>query len=456
MNRRNLLALSGALAAAALAGCAGNDGSPAGTGTETGEPTTGTTTEGPTETPTNTPTETPGSSDPNVDEERLAELAADNAAFALDLHAHLAKETGGNLFLSPYSISIALAMTFAGARGATREQMRETLRYTLGDGVHPAFADMQAVLEARETTTDPVEGDEVDAFQLDVANAIWGQEDYPFADDYLALLEEYYGAGLRSANFDGDPEGERQRINEWVADATGDRIEDLLPRGSIDASTVLVLTNAIYFLAAWAHQFDPENTEDGVFAAIDGSESTVPFMHQTLRTAYASVDGAQAIELPYVGEEVSMVLLLPEEGQFEAFERDLDADRLFAIFDALHDSKGDLAMPKFEFETEVRLKDALSALGTPIAFEGGADFGGMVEGDGAGLWIDDVFHESFVSVDEDGTEAAAATAVVVTESAPPEWGEIRFDRPFLFCIRDRPTNAVLFLGRIVDAAGARP
>lgn len=450
MKRRNVLSKTGALAALALAGCTGGSESPPENAAAT--PSVTETRTGPSE--TNDPDST--SSDDGVLDDRLATLAEDNARFALDLHAQLANETGGNLFLSPYSISVALAMAFAGARGETHEQMRETLRYTLGESVHPAFAEMQAVLEDRETATDPIEGGEVGAFQLDVANAIWGQADYPFADDYLALLEDHYGAGLRSANFDADPEGERQRINEWVADATDDRIEDLLPSGSIDASTVLVLTNAIYFVAAWAHQFDPENTETGTFRALDGSKSTVPFMHQGLNAQHASIEGAEAIELPYVGEEVSMVLVLPDEGQFEAFERDFDVDRLYGLFDALSLARGGLAMPKFEFETKVRLKDALSALGMPSAFDAGGDFGGMVDGEDAGVWIQDVFHETFVSVDEHGTEAAAATSAVVGGSAPPSWGELRFDRPFLFCIRDRPTDAVLFQGRIVDAAGVRP
>ncbi|MFW5903564.1 MAG: serpin family protein [Halolamina sp.] len=442
MNRREVLALSGALTAVALAGCAGDDGSPGGT-------------ESPAGTATGTPTETPPSGEPSVDDERLAELAAGNAAFALDLHAHLAAERGGNQFLSPYSISVALAMTFAGARGETREGMREALHYALGEEVHPAFADLQAALEARETATDPVEDEEVDAFQLAVANAVWGREDYPFAEDYLALLAEHYGAGLREADFAGDSDGERERINGWVADATEDRIEDLLPSGSITPSTVMILTNAIYFMAGWAHQFDPEDTEDGAFTTLDGTESTVPFMHQELRTNYASVAGAEAVELPYVGEDVSMVLVLPDEGAFESFERDLDADRLFGVFEELNDAKGTLALPKFEYETSVELKDALSALGMPDAFEPGADFDGMVEGEREGPWTDQVYHDAYVSVDEEGTEAAASTAVVMKESAPPQWGELRFDRPFLFCIRDRPTDAVLFLGRVVDAGAAQ-
>ena len=437
MNRRAILSLSGALAATALAGCTGNPQTPA---------------DG---TPTDTPTDESPSSTPTVDDERLAKLAADNAAFALDLHKQVVGTQGGNQFLSPYSISVALAMAVAGARGTTCEQMRETMHYTLGEEIHPAFADLRATLESRETTTDS-EGDAVDAFQLSVANAIWGQEGYPFAEDYLALLEQHYGSGLREADFDSQPDAERQRINEWVADATEDRITDLLPQGSIRPQTVLVLVNAIYFLAGWRRPFDPAKTEDGTFAALDGTQSTVPFMHQTIRTNYAELTNAQALELPYVGEEVSMVLLLPDEGKFEAFERDLTTDQLFGIFDEMSDAQGDLAFPKFEYRTKVELKKALSEMGMPDAFSGAADFTGMVEGTEADLFIDEVYHQAFVSVDEEGTEAAGATAAVVAEvSAPPSWNELRFDRPFLFCIRDRPTGAILFFGRVVDAGDAQ-
>ncbi len=450
MNRRELLALSGALAAATVAGCTGDGGSP--TETDTTAPPSTTTTE----TPTDTPTEEPPTGGPSVDDERLAALASGNAAFALDLHSHLASEQGGNLFLSPYSISVALAMTYAGSRGETRQQMEETLQYTLGEDIHPAFADLQTELDSRATATDPIDDSEVDAFQLAVANALWGAEGYPFSEDYLALLEENYGAGLREADFAGNPEGERERINDWVADQTEDRIEDLLPAGSITPQTVLVLTNAIYFMASWLHKFDSENTEDGTFTALDGSESTVPLMHQEMdRVGYASVPGAQAVELPYIGEDVSMVLLLPDEGTFEEFEQNLTPERLFGIFEEMSDATGSLVFPRFEFETEVQLSKALSDLGMPVAFGGGADFGGMVEGGAGGLFIDEVFHKSFVSVDEDGTEAAASTAVVMLESLPPSWGELRFDRPFLFAIRDRPTDAILFFGRVTDAGAAQ-
>lgn len=459
MDRRDVLALSGALTVAALAGCVGDESDDA-TGDsgddstdDSGDDSTGEGSQSngngdsdgdPNDEPGDEPT-----GDPDVDDERLAELAAGNAAFALDLHEYIADEQGGTQFFSPYSISAALAMTFAGARGEAREQMRDTLRYTLDEDVHPAFADLEAALDARTVTEDPLEGEEVDAFQLQVANQLWGSEEYPFDDEYLTLVEEYYGAGLNDADFAGDSEGERERINQWVADATEDRIEDLLPPNSLSPATVLVLTNAIYFMASWAQEFDPADTEDGTFTALDGSASTVPFMHQNIRTGYADLPRAEAVELPYVGEEVSMVLILPDEGEFEAFERDLDAGLLFGIFEELGDGQGDLAMPQFEIETEVQLREALSALGMPDAFGPDANFGGMVDG-GGGPGIDEVYHDAVVTVDEQGTEAAAATAVVMDQSAPPQWGELRFDRPFLFCIRDRPTDAVLFLGRVVD------
>lgn len=447
MNRREALSLSGALAVAALAGCVGGgDGEGDGDGGG-GEPSQTSDDPEPADPPTG---------EPATDDARLAELAAGNATFALDLHAALADGDRGNTFFSPYSISAALAMTVAGAEGTTREEMRAALSYTLGEEIHPAFEDLRTELEARETARDPVDDEEVDAFQLAVANAIWGREGFPFDEDFLALLERHYGAGLREADFAGDPEGERQRINEWVAEATEDRIEDLLPRGSISPQTALVLTNAIFFMASWEQQFDPANTSEGTFTALDGSESTVPLMRQNIRTPYADFEGGQAVELPYVGGDVSMVLIRPEEGNFEAFEQSLTAEGLFGIFDALGDARGDLVLPKFEVETALQLSGPLSELGMASAFGAEANFAGMVEGDSAGLAIDEVYHDAFVTVDEEGTEAAAATAVVVDESAPPTWGELRFDQPFLFCIRDRPTDAVLFLGRVVDAGQARP
>ncbi|WP_254861485.1 serpin family protein [Halovivax gelatinilyticus] len=443
--RRRLLALSGALAATSLAGClsGGDDDSDDGTN-GTDDDSSGD------DSPDNGDPPTAG---PSVDDERLAELAAGNAAFALDLHRQVAD---GNTFISPYSISAALAMTYAGAAGETETQMRETLRYTLGDDVHPAIGDLEAALESRETT-EPVGGDDdEDAFQLSLANALWAQEGFPFHDEYFELVETYYGAGIEQADFAGDPDGERERINDWVADQTEDRIDELLPDGSIDDLTRLVLTNAIYFMANWADQFDPDDTEDAAFTALDGAESTVPMMSQNLRTDYTEWNGHEAIELPYVGGEVSMVLLLPAEGEFEDFERELTAEELFGIFDDLGDASGDLRLPRFEIDTDVQLAETLAEMGMPDAFdEVAADFTGMSP-EGDRLYIDDVYHEAFVAVDEEGTEATGATAVVINfESAPARSFDLTFDRPFLFCIRDKPTDAVLFFGRVTDAGAAQ-
>ena len=441
MDRRALLAATGALAVAALAGCIG-DGGP-----ETDD--NGGTVHDDTHDlpdPSGTPT-----NDPVVTEEALRGLAKDNAGFGMDVF-HGAVEGTENLFFSPYSISVALAMTYAGARGETAAEMEAVLRIADPDTIHEHFGALQHALADRETTRDPGADDDeaVDAFVLRVANALWGQDGVAFDPAFLELVEGYYGAGIAELDFADDPDGERQRINAWVAEQTEDRIEELLPEGSIDPTTVLVLTNAIYFLASWESEFDPDDTEEGTFHALDGGESTVPFMHQQVRTNYADLADATAVELPYVGGEVSMVFIVPDAGAYEAFEDDLTADVLFDVFDELSDHTGELVVPQFEIDSQLALSKLLADLGMETSFTQGADFTGMVEDGGGAIFIDDVHHEAVVTVDEEGTEAAAATAVTMVTSAPPDWGTLRLDRPFLFCIRDRSTDAVLFLGRVAD------
>ena len=439
MHRRSVLLLSGALTAASIAGCLASD-------TETSNDDSSSSDQ-------QSSNDQPSPTEVSVDDDRLQELTTGNASFALDLYKQLSADHD-NLFLSPFSISVALAMTFAGAQGETREQMQQVLAFTLGDDVHPAFADLQAELKTRESTigrdpsTDSDDEEEIDAFQLAVANALWGQEGYGFADDYLSLIEENYGGGLREVDYAHDHDGARDQINDWVAEHTNDRIDPLLPETALSPQSVLVLTNAIYFLASWLHEFDPSDTTDDAFIGLDEEEATVPMMQQNLRTNYAKLANGEAIELPYVGQEVSMVLIKPDDGYFEQFEEELHADRLLEIFDELGDASGTLVLPKFEYSTDIQLRDTMQSMGMEKAFAGG--FGGMVDGDGGGLAINEIFHEAFISVDEEGTEAAAATAVEMVISAPPDWGEVRFDRPFIFCIRDRPTDAILFLGRVVE------
>jgi serpin B len=383
---------------------------------------------------------------PQANSDDLAALAQGNSAFAFDLYQVL-REQDGNLFYSPYSISLALAMTYAGARGETEAQMADALHFTLSQAqLPPAFRDLTLALASRG---EGAEGKDGEGFRLNIANALWGQEGYQFLDEFLAVLDDNYGAGMRLVDFVGAPEDSRVAINDWVSDETEGRIENLIPQGVINALTRLVLTNAIYFNAAWEEPFQEEATRDGTFYLLDGSEVTVPMMRQTTSFLYAAGKGYQAVELPYDGHQLSMVILLPEAGTFEDFQGALDARQVDAIVQDLTRQQVALAMPQFEFESEFSLNEALAALGMPLAFTGGADFSGMTGN--RDLFISAVIHKAFVSVDEAGTEAAAATAVVMElTAAPAEPVQVTLDRPFIFFIRDIETGAILFLGRIVD------
>ncbi|MCK4369219.1 MAG: serpin family protein [Dehalococcoidales bacterium] len=390
--------------------------------------------------------EKPRVTSPDVSGADLATLVEGNSAFAFNLYQAL-KEGDGNLFYSPYSISLALAMTYAGAHGETAQQMADTLQFVLPqDRLHPAFNDLDLELSRRG---EGAEGKDGEGFRLNIVNAIWGQKDYEFLSEFLDLLAENYGAGLRILDFASAPEESRITINNWVSDQTEGRIEDLIPQGLIDALTRLVLTNAIYFNAAWQYPFEEDMTEDGPFYLLDGGEVTVPMMRQTELLGYAEGDGYQAVELPYDGGELSMIILLPQTGQFDTFEDSLDAQQVDEIIGRLELRQVTLAMPKFEFESEFSLREPLSAMGMQIAFSGAADFSGMTGN--RDLFIAEVIHKAFVSVDEAGTEAAAATAVVMELTAVPETPvEVTIDHPFIFLIRDIETGAVLFIGRVVN------
>jgi len=383
---------------------------------------------------------------PDVAAPDLADLVDGNSAFAFDLYQVL-REENGNLFYSPHSISLALAMTYAGARDETEQQMAETLHFILPqDRLHPALNSLDLELARRG---EGAEGKDGEGFRLTIVNAIWGQDGYAFLPEFLDTLAENYGAGLRILDFTSALEESRVTINDWVSEQTEGRIEDLIPQGAISPATVLVLTNAIYFNAAWAEPFEEGATEDGTFHLLDGGEVTVPMMGQMESFGYAEGEGYQAVELPYDGWELSMVILLPEAGEFEPFEDSLDAERVDGIVNDLAHRQVALTMPKFEFESDFSLKDSLAAMGMADAFTGAADFSGMTGGHD--LFIAEVIHEAFVSVDEAGTEAAAATAVMIAELAMPEEPvEVTVDRPFIFLIRDIETGAILFVGRVID------
>ena len=389
----------------------------------------------------------------NASAEELDTLVDGNITFGLELYRKLSGSEG-NLFFSPYSISLGMAMAYAGARGETERQMADSLGFKLPQNrLHPAFNALDLLLASL-----PKGGD--DAFRLNVANSVWGQRDYSFLPEFLDSLAVNYGEDVRAADFRRDPEDARVRINGWVADETEERIRNLIPQGTLTPLTRLVLANAIYFNAAWLHAFDERVTKDRPFHLLDGSQRDVAMMRQQENLRYAIGDGFQAVELPYKGGDVAMTILLPESGKFEEFEGSLSGQSVRDIVESLESELVRLTMPKFEMESGFSLSDTLKAMGMPDAFDDqAANFSGMdgqlcrARGDIC-LLISDVLHQAFVSVDEAGTEAAAATAVIVSVTRAvgiePDPIEVVVDRPFLLIIRHHATDTVLLVGRVLD------
>jgi serpin B len=383
---------------------------------------------------------------PEVAQSDISSLADGNGAFAFNLYKLLSEEEG-NLFYSPYSISVALAMTYAGARGDTETQIADTLQFYLSQNqLHPAFNSLDQELASRG---EGAKGKDGEGFRLNIVNAIWGQKDYAFLVSFLDTLAENYGAGLRIVDFITETELSRITINDWVSDETEGRIKDLIPQGAINQMTRLVLTNAIYFNAAWQYPFEEDATSPGVFYLLNDDEVTVPMMEQQESFSYLKGDNYQVVELPYDGQELSMVIILPDPGQFASFEETIEYQKIEDIIESLERREVRLRMPKFEFDSSFSLKKALTEMGMPVAFSDGADFSGMTGK--KDLFISDVIHKAFVSVDEAGTEAAAATAVIMELTAMPETPlEVTLNRPFIFLIRDIETGAILFVGRVIN------
>jgi serpin B len=383
---------------------------------------------------------------PEVSFSDFETLVDGNNEFALELYRQLSDGDDGNLFFSPYSLSVALAMTYAGAEGATREQMAETLNFILEEeDLHAAFNKLAIELAKRGEGN---KSEDEEGFKLNVVNAIWGQVEYEFLSDYLDTLAVNYDAGLRLLDFVSDPEACRRTINEWVSEQTEGKIEDLIKEGIISELTRLVLTNAIYFNAAWDKPFDEDKTSDGIFYLPDGTTVTVPMMHQTEDFGYTEGDGYQAVELKYDGNELSMLIILPEDGNFEQFKATFDAQRLDGIVENIRTATVTLSMPKFEYSSQFSVKDALVTMGMKDAFSMVADLSGI---DGSyDLFIEDVVHKAYVSVDEAGTEAAAASAVIINLKGILEQAEVNLDHPFIYLIRDIETNTILFVGRVMN------
>ena len=385
---------------------------------------------------------------PTSNDDDLRAAAAATNAFALDLYRQWKKENA-NLVFSPYSIALALAMTESGARGETADELRRALHLTLsGDRLHGA---LNALDQQITHATSPVPG--TAPLEITVANSLWGQAGYPFRSPFLDLLARHYGAGLRRVDYGRDPEEARVAVNAWAEEATNGRVKDVIPDGVIDSLTRLVLADAIWFKAQWAREFSSQDTREAGFHTVDGRTVRVPMMSQKdHKFLYGTGDGYQVAELPYWGG-YTMTAILPAAGRFAELERTLSPARLDEILSSLHQAVLDLQLPKFEFDADASLKDALAALGVTAAFQppsgsAGADFTGMTEA--RELFLRDVFHKAFISVDEHGTEAAAATAMVLeaVSGAPP--AVMHIDRPFLFLIRHQASGTILFMGRVTD------
>lgn len=374
----------------------------------------------------------------------LGMVVEGNNCFALDLYAKL-RVKKGNLFVSPYSISTALAMTYAGAAGDTEIQMAKVLQFELPqDRLHRAMGSLVSDLNKAGEKGD---------FQLVVANALWAQKDYVFLKEYLDLVQTSYTAGLNHVDYAKDTEKARQTINAWVEDKTNDKIKELIKPNILDTLTRLVLTNAIYFKGAWVSPFDKGRTRDDPFTLIDGEKIDVPMMHQTESFKYMEDERLQALELDYHGRRVSMVILLPKQPDgLPALEKAINAKTLKSRLSKLRRQRAIVAVPKFKLSYDLELSGTLVAMGMPDAFDDvKADFSKM--NGRKDLYISKVIHQAFVDVNEEGTEAAAATAVAMSVGGvmmPEQEKRFVADHPFMFLIRDVRTGSILFMGRVMN------
>jgi serpin B len=379
---------------------------------------------------------------PSYNANDLKQLVWDNNEFALDLYKQV-KDDSTNVIFSPYSISIGLAMAYAGARDQTETQMATTLHFNFSqDKQHLLFNAIDYELASRKQN-DSTSGDKY--LKLKHVNSLWAQNDYPFLNKFLDVLMMNYGTGVRLVDFSYNSEQARQDINQWIAEQTENKISELLAPGSVNRYTRLVLTNAMYFNAAWDKPFDFLITRTGSFSLENGDLVATSMMtQQTASYPVYVYSGYQALQLPYYGNEFSMLIVMPDHGTFAAFEQALNYALIENIVANSINLNVKLTMPKFSCKFGVKLKDKLSAMGMPDAFTESANFSGM---DGTrNLSIGEVFHKANIIVNEAGTEASAATAVTMTYTSLPK--EIVINRPFIYMIRDMKTGAILFLGRV--------
>lgn len=373
----------------------------------------------------------------------VADVASGNNAFAFALYARLASAEG-NIFFSPYSISTALAMTYAGARGATEKQMAKALHFSLDQkAFHPAFAELQRGINDIQKKG---------SVQLTAANSLWMQQGDRFLPAFLDVVGKNYDAVLKYVDYASAAEKARADINAWVENKTKEKIRDLVRPGMLSAMTRMVLANAIYFKGSWAAKFDTQSTSSATFWMTDKDSVTVRMMRKgNCDFGYAENESAQCLELPYADRNLSMIVMLPKKKDLAAFEKTLSENSMDSLNSRMRETRVDVFLPRFTTEQEFILNDALSALGAADAFGGNADFSGMTGR--RNLFISAVIHKAFVDVNEQGTEAAAATAVVIRATAVRELSMpvvFRADHPFLFMIRENSSGSILFMGRIAN------
>lgn len=387
------------------------------------------------------PDQPPQVDDSGSTEQGIQQVVNANNQFAFDLYSELSKTEQGNMFYSPYSLSSALAMTYEGAKGQTADEMKSVFHFPETSILRPNFAAIYNEINKKDKD-----------YKLNTGNALWVQKDYPFIENYLTNVEKSYGGKAANLDFIKEPEKSRQTINSFIEEQTNDKIKDLIPQGILNQNTRLVLTNAIYFKGTWEWEFDKSDTSEKDFKITSNNVVKTPMMFMDNDKAmfnYADIGDLQILELPYKGGNISMLILLPTD-DFGLIESSLTAEKLKEWKSQIQETKLDaIYMPKFEFDTKYFMKDALSALGMPTAFLESADFSGMATAEQ--LFISSVIHQAYVKVDEEGTEAAAATAVVVgTTSIGGPRKVFNADHPFIFIIQDKNTGNILFLGRVTD------
>jgi len=374
-----------------------------------------------------------------------------NNRFALDAYAQLRKESGtANVFFSPFSISSALAITYEGARGATADEIRSVFHFPTDDAARrQGFQALYGGINRGNAR-----------YTLKTANALWAEQTYAFLPDYMDTAQTYYSANATNLDFRNQPEDSRITINRWVEDQTNDRIRDLIPQGIITTLTRLVITNAVYFKGTWVKQYDKNDTREDTFAVAPGNTVPIQMMERTDEDAifnYTETGRLQVLEMPYAkdgGKQLSMLVLLPKANDLAAVEDSLTVQQLSELRNRLRSQRVKVFFPRFTLETKYSLSPVLATMGMPTAFTFHADLSGM---DGTqNLYVREVVHQAFVDVNEEGTEAAAATAVVIelkSMQIDEQVPVFRADHPFLFLIQDNDTGNILFLGRVMNPVG---